>query len=83
MLQSETKKAKYSAPAVQSTSGVPHREVQITSLHVCDTKAVLKQGTVEVHLCSGDNYIWMRHTISGDTGKEFLELLSLELREKM
>ncbi len=29
------------------------------------------------------HYIWMRHTISGDTGKELLKLLSMELREKM
>jgi hypothetical protein len=47
-------KAKYSTPVVQSTPGVPHTEVQITSLHMCAAlRQFLNRATPEVHLCSG------------------------------
>ncbi len=59
MLQIETRKPSTASPAVQSTLGIPHSDPKYT----LDMWMVLfKQGTLEVKLYSGGQFIWMRYT---------------------
>jgi hypothetical protein len=65
MLQSETSK-----PSIQfrrrynQPLECPTRRYKYCLEILCGTTTVLKQGTLDVHKCSGGKFLWMRHTVA-------------------